>query len=673
MRLALRRALGALGAAAGVLPLLPVARGLAARLAGPARLPGGTLASGDVKAATFAEAAVLVLLVPAAAFLFGRVVPDWIRRRGGYAVALPGLAMASSFLLWRYDLSPRRSVLAGLAAALAVAILSVLGPKLLGRSSVPLPAAADDGVPRPGPDERPRGTGLGVALALFVLFAASVRMFWHPHGSVDLFEQGHMLLPAQSYLAGGAPYRDTYPVHGWGSDGGLDGVLFRLFSPTLDLMRARNALGSALGVAMLGLACWVLFRRPLWSLAAFLMAMSLCPFPSERQTAAFAGLAALIHAARSGGPRAWALAGAVSAGTLFYALDFGVFLLASGLLTALCLAASEGSWRRAVTAVWLGLGAALASLPFVWALLRDGALPEFVRVSFVELPARILDLWGLPAPSPVALLHAGGARALGDALLSGASVPWLFHATVLAAASALLLFRSAGPGLSTLDRGAAAATWVAIVSLRGVLGRADPGHLMLYGVFAALPAAWLLYRAAHAAHAPWLWAPALAIVLVLRIQPQRYPVIAWASLRSAGASPDCRAAIPRSGDATIPCAQREEFEALRRVMDRELAPEQTFFDYGNEPALYFLLDRRPPVRYCCVPFYEGEAAQREVIAALERERPPLAILASGTFLDGLDGVSNRERTPLVAEYLDRTYEPAGRVGTRTIGRRRPDR
>lgn len=662
--------MGALGAAAGVLPILPLAREVAARLTGPARLPGGALASGDVKAATFAEAAVLVLLAPAAAFVFGRILPDAIRRRGGHAVALPGLATGSSFLLWRAGLAPGACVLAGLFAGLGAALLSAFGPKLLGRSSVALPGAATAEAARPEAEENPGRARIAVALVLLVLFAAAARMFWRPHSPVDIFETGHALLPAQSYLDGGAPYRDTYPVHGWGADGGFDGLVSRLFSPTLEVMRARNALWTALGVAMLGLACWTLFRRPLWSLVAFLLAMSLCPFPSERQTAAFAALAALIHAARSGGRRAWAVAGAVSAGALFYALDFGVFLLAAGVLTALSLAAAEKRWRTAAAAAWLALGAALASVPFLWALARDGALDDFVRVSFVELPSRILDLWGLPAATPVGLLQRGGGREMFDALLRGAAVPWLFHAAVLGGSAALLLFRSAGPGLSTVDRGAAAATWAAIVSLRGVLGRADPGHLALYGVFAALPAAWLLYRAARAAHAPWLWAPALGLALVIRIEPQRYPRIAWASLRHPTRPADCHRPIPRSGGSTVPCSQDEELVALRRLMDQELAPGQTFFDYGNEPALYFLLDRRPPVRYCCVPFYEGEAAQREVIEALEREHPPLAILASGTFLDGLDGVSNRERTPLVAEYLDRNYEPAGRIGTRLIGRRR---
>jgi len=101
VRLALRRALGGLGGAIGALPSLSIARGLAERWAGPATLPGAERLAGDVKAATWGELAVCVFLVPASAFVFGRLLPDVIRRRGGFCVALPGVAMGGAFLLWR--------------------------------------------------------------------------------------------------------------------------------------------------------------------------------------------------------------------------------------------------------------------------------------------------------------------------------------------------------------------------------------------------------------------------------------------------------------------------------------------------------------------------------------------------------------------------------------------
>ena len=147
-------------------------------------------------------------------------------------------------------------------------------------------------------------------------------------------------------------------------------------------------------------------------------------------------------------------------------------------------------------------------------------------------------------------------------------------------------------------------------------------------------------------------------------------MVAWSRLRGSAAPTECMRAMA-GGRAIVPCWQADEFETLRGLMDAALTPTETFFDFGNEPGLYFLLERRPPVRFPCAPAYETEAAQREVIAALDRERPPVAILASGAWPDTFDGIATRDRAPLVAAYLDEHYEYAEHVGPRMLARRRP--
>ena len=674
VRLSSRRALGALGAAAGILPLLEAARNIAAMVAGPARLAGRELQSGDVKASTYAELFVLVFAVPAAAFLFGRLIPDAIRARGGSAVALPGLAFGMSFLFWRSGLRPRVCLMAGLVAAASVTLLSILGPRVLGRQKLALPGDGDPATPAPPSAEPPRQVSRGAAaVLLLVLFTLGFRMYWRPDNALDLFEDGHMLLPAQSYLSGAAPYADTYPIHGLGSDGGLDAAAFRLFGPTLAVYRLQHGVATAAAVAALGLACGVFFRRLGWAAVAFVLALAISPFQSDRQTPAFLALAALTWAAQTGRRRAWGIAGAFTSAALFYALDFGAMLLCAGFATAVSLALIDRRGKEAAESIaFYVMGIAAGALPFLGILAARGAADDFGRVSFLELPSRISDIWSLPAAAAAPFLENMGPKGIFGALVLGSSVDWLTFAALLALAAAVLLFRVARRELSAIDRGAIAATWFAMVAMRGVLGRADAGHLALYGTFTALPTAWLFYRAVRAPHAAWLFAPALGFVLLARFQPHRLPLVFWYGLRPAGHGADCRQTVPRSGASTVPCAQAADLAALRSRIERELAPGQTFFDFGNEPALYFLMDRKPPVRYCCVPFYEGEDAQREVIAGLERERPPLAILSSGTFLDALDNVPNRVRAPEVAAYLDRQYEPIGRVGTRTLGRRRPD-
>jgi hypothetical protein len=314
-------------------------------------------------------------------------------------------------------------------------------------------------------------------------------------------------------------------------------------------------------------------------------------------------------------------------------------------------------------------------IPFAAFLATRGAFVEFLRVSFVDVPKTITPTWGLPAPSLAEGLRSGSLASLFDTASSREAPSLAVLLAALAVAVVLLLFRRAENLCEPIDRSAVLTVVVAMLALRGALGRADVGHRMLYGIFAGLPAAWLFYRAfrIRSRLRPFV-AGASAVACFLLLRPDR---AVGRELRTLEASVGARrldllASRPFGGSAfaVLERAQANDLEDLRRSIDGLVPPQKTFFDFGNEPALYFLLDRRPPVRYSCVPAYQTVEKQREVIAALERARPPVAILASGTGRDSFDGVSNRERAPLVARYLDRNYEAAGRVGSRSIALRK---
>ena len=677
------RAVAALGGALGALPLIPIARTLAMRVSGPPRLMGRELADYDFKSATYAEAAVFLLIVPLAALFFGR----WLPRVG--CGVLPGIVFAASFVAWRMGLRPKLAF--GTGAALA-AIAALAAWSLARRRRVISPTEPETDAPPVEPAGR-RGSAspwlsrIVLAIVLAVIAVCAWRMYRHGRGHLEYFEDGHMLANAQTYLAGGRPYVDTYPVHGWGSDGGLDAIVFRFAAPTLLVYwSTRNALGT-LSVVALAVACWALFRpRWLWAVAAFLLALALCPFLSERQLPAFLTLAALVGAARSRRGALWFVAGALASLTLFFALDFGVFVLTGSVLAASALGLLERRPREALRALFLfATGALAGALPFLALLASEHAIAGFVRASFDQLPRSIEDIWGLPAGSTTTLLRDASARDVLAALLSrnpARPLRWLAPVLLLGAAVSVLLFRAtsrASRRLDAIDRGALAATAVAVVSVRGILGRADAGHLALYGVLAGLPITWLVYRAAHAqASRPAGLALALALgaALWIRFDPRWMLKAWWLGIRGRGlqaaSDESCWRSPVRGGGALVPCAEADEIAAFCRHVDAHLRPDETFFDFSNQAALYFYTDRRNPIRFVAAPFYEPEAFQHEVIAALERERPPMVVLPHGEWTDNFDGIANRLRTPLVADYVYANYRVVEVVGGRFIGWRPPD-
>jgi hypothetical protein len=641
------RAFAAIGGAFGVLPLLDTARELAENLFRIPALPGAERLLLDVKQATYFEIAVLLVVAPAAALFFARVLPAVAEARGvpPRRACLAGTGFGVSLLLWRAGASDKVSVAAGLVLA-----ATIIAAPAIRRSRIAGP------------------------LALLAIFVAGLIASYRPAGRLDLFEDGLILVGASSLANGARPYLDVYPVHGLGADGGLNAILFRFADHDLHAFQILRTVMIALALACLAAASLLFFKDLAWGALGFLACLGYCPFASERHVPALLAYCLLIRASRSHRINDWMWAGAVSAVTLFVTLDFGIIFVMAGAIGPFALAVlhRESGAKAVREELRFGGGLVLGGAPLAVFLASRGALGEFFRVSFWEIPRMITPAWGFPAGSLAKEVREGTLRScldpFGDWLAPSLCVLLLFLGTSLV----VLLLRSADGVLDGTDRAAAICLIVALLALRGVLGRADPGHRMIYGIFAGLPTAWLLFRAWNTSsrfRSIVFGMAAIAFVFLLRpdrvLSRQITAVTAAGYVRRLEEAASTR--VPGYGSARLARDQAADLERLRRFID-ELVPERkTFFDFGNEPGLYFLLNRRPPVRYSSVPSYQTVEKQREVIAALERERPPIAILASGTPTDIFDSVPNRVRAPIVARFLDTHYRVVGKVGTRTVG------
>jgi hypothetical protein len=119
-----REFFGAIGGAVGTIPLLQVARDLASRFFAPPVLAGAEKQAADIKAATYLEAAVFLLAIPAAALLFGHFLPKLLESRSARRPPLsgsPGAVFALSAVLWRLGAGPVLSLAAGILSAAGLA------------------------------------------------------------------------------------------------------------------------------------------------------------------------------------------------------------------------------------------------------------------------------------------------------------------------------------------------------------------------------------------------------------------------------------------------------------------------------------------------------------------------------------------------------------------------
>jgi hypothetical protein len=118
-------------------------------------------------------------------------------------------------------------------------------------------------------------------------------------------------------------------------------------------------------------------------------------------------------------------------------------------------------------------------------------------------------------------------------------------------------------------------------------------------------------------------------------------------------------AVERGHGVWVDPGERSAIRAVERFVDDSLQPGETWFDFSNQAALYYLFDRPCPVRHDEVAFFESAAAQREVIAALARDRSVRAVLIGfPAWSTAIDGIPNRVRAPLVWRYLGEHFAPA---------------
>jgi hypothetical protein len=541
--------------------------------------------------------------------------------------------------------------------ARAAAIAVVLGSPLL-LHALPVRSAS--------PAQGSRGRRRLLAWFAYPLFAVALAAATLPENvegmpRLNLFEDGHSLMPAAAMLHGERPYRDIVPGHGLISDGLFDAAVMALGADDAGaVLRGRRVFAALLPAALYFVVLAGCGSAEAAILAVLLAAsLIVTGTPWVRPVTAFeatlplravpsvAALAAAAAALRLRAHRWLFAAGILAVLAGFTSVEFGLYAFVTVTAAALRFSAS---WRqRGRALLWFAGGTAAAGLVAAIALGAIGALPAFLRTMLIELPplrdAGSLGFFHFPAGRP-------DLQAFPE-IVAGLFAPqlrWSVAWGLVAVGTAAAMTRQ--PGSRCIEPIVACGIWTMLAALS--YAERSNVYFMPVAVAVAVLGSRLLPR-------PWR-AAAIVMLVLLAGPTAALTRLQWFQVTTSTGDPALvrYAPLPRAHGVWVERDNAQKLEAARAFLESSLGPGETFLDFANMPILYYFFDRRCPIRQKEVAFYEAEALQREVIARLEEDRSVRAALMQfpNQGATALDDVPNAVRTPLVFEYLRTHFTPA---------------
>ncbi|MEA2164809.1 MAG: hypothetical protein QOK37_2936 [Thermoanaerobaculia bacterium] len=576
----------------------------------------------------------------------------------------------------------------------ALTIASAIGAFALSAKS-PTPDT-----PRPTPAKR-----TATILLTIAVFIAMFVVHDHPYSFMEMFHEGEHLTPASVMLDGGKPYGDIFFLHGFATDGGLDALVLGSKPSPKKTRRMETVLDAAALAMLVPIAAEVvattggLIAAVILALCA-IGAFEVPVFPYFRWLPLLIAAWALLRHARTGGTLASSPAGseasrasALSTGSqvsptrdvtlsggetppgqppgrqrsaalyvaaiasslgVLWSLDVGICAVAATVIvTLIC--------TRRVTLIALIALAAIAA-PLLVLLVVRADLHHFFRDSFVIIPRAIDAIWSLSAKplAPLALLiHP---VQLWDWLASEAAryyLPPVFFGLLIAMA------------IRKRDMRIAIVAIFSIILFRTAAGRCSWSHtrfaIPLLGIAVV---AYLI----EPLFLQWIRNPKSALrgvaVVITAVLGFRYLEIAdnatlgWKFIAGWPARQRHEGMLPypmaRGRGIYTYAENASDLAALRDLAQR--AGPGPIFDLSGERALYFLLDRRPATRCPDIAMLSNPELSAEALQQLASHPPVLVVLEGTKILGSLDGITNRDRVPPIAAWIDAHYPARVKAG-----------
>ena len=492
-----------------------------------------------------------------------------------------------------------------------------------------------------------------VISASAVVFVLMLFLHDHPYAHMDHFHEGEHLTAGWLMKTGERPYRDFYIFHGLAADAGLDYLSLGDPPSPLRPRRLQTFLDAATVALLVPIAAEVTATAAGMSLGVFasmcaMAALWLPVFPYYRMAPVLIAALALLRYARNGSTLAFSAAAAASALGILWSLDTGLYALAGTIGVVIVLRVFRLEAKPLPLLRMLGVFVIAAALPFLELLAVRADIGQFLTDSFVVMPRAIDAIWSLPAPSKI------------DAESLRYFLPPVFYAFLGA-----LTFWAIRRGDRVLAARLAILTIFALLFFRTATGRAGWSHtrfaLPLLGIaLVAFVFEPLILRRR--------WLPAIVLVIPVIFHLELVPnTLAGAKLLAgwpARQRHDGLVPYPFATGRGLYTSEQNAIDlaSLKTYLDSLGPADAPILDFSNDHALYYLLQRKPPVRCMEISMLSVPSLLSEAMAQLNAH-PPIAVIVTGSpEIAAFDGVDNPTRVPELAHWIDANYPKRTQVG-----------
>ncbi len=470
-----------------------------------------------------------------------------------------------------------------------------------------------------------------------IVFALTLAIDDTPNAPLDFFHEGERLTPAFLLHSGERPYRDVFFFHGLATDGGL--TQFVLGDPP-SLVRARRLewlLGAATLALLAPIAAEVCATSAGVAIATFASWCALGAgvrvfFPYFRLAPLLVAVLAALRYVRTRKTAPLVLAAVAAMTGLVWSIDAGIFAIAALVILSVVL--------RSPRLLLVTAAAVIVPLTVLLAVRAD--LPLYFHDSFVTLPrGAFVNTIAAPAlPSGAELPY----------WISGEAAKYYFPPIVYGLVVAIALVRWRSGDRVRAEQIAVFAVF-SILLFRAAAGRSDANHVRFaMPLFGIIVVAFLIEPLALRRRAVATVIAALLFIGVLD-----------AIGNTAGAADQLTLLAARHGHETVenPHIARD-VAALGRYI-ASFGRGAQFLDVANNRALYFLLQRKPPVRCPDIMMWCDPAVARDEMARLERN-PPACVILEGYAQAAMDDLPYDVRVPELGRWVAANYPHRLRFG-----------